>query len=154
MKKSQGLLKPVVISFMAALFIYFIFYAGIEHRRTRQGPWQVSFMKNSDGAPALLINQPTLAITNVQIIFSDEMTGSNSFAALTWSQPRPVPFDVPFGKCVFMDTTFLPGTLAFELFGHEIQLIPRVLTIDKQEQPWRSNMVIPVTKTNAVNRTP
>jgi hypothetical protein len=77
MKKSQGLLKPVVISFMAALFIYFIFYAGIEHRRTRQGPWQVSFMKNSDGVPALLISQPTLAITNVQIIFPDEMTGSN-----------------------------------------------------------------------------
>jgi hypothetical protein len=65
-----------------------------------------------------------------------------------------VPFDVPFGKCVFMDTTFLPGTLAFELFGHEIQLIPRVLTIDKQEQPWRSNVIIPVTKTNTVNRVP
>jgi hypothetical protein len=36
-----------------------------------------------------------------------------------------------------MDTTFLPGTIVFEMFGHEVQLIPRVLTIDKQEQPWR-----------------
>jgi hypothetical protein len=41
-----------------------------------------------------------------------------------------------------MDATSLPGTVAFELFGHEIQLLPRVLTIDNQERPWRSNEII------------
>jgi hypothetical protein len=58
-----------------------------------------------------------------------------------------------------MDTTFLPGTVTFELFGHEIELLPRVLMIDHEERPWLSNHPItlyPVreshTATNATNR--
>jgi len=29
--------------------------------------------------------------------------------------------------------------VVFKMFGHEIQLLPRTLTIDKLEQPWFSN---------------
>jgi hypothetical protein len=65
--------------------------------------------------------------------------------------PQPVPYEIPFGKCVFMDTTFLPGTMVFDLFGHEIQLIPRVLTIDKTEIPWRSDANLTVPRTNEVS---
>ena len=36
----------------------------------------------------------------------------------------------------------LPGTATFELFGHEIQLLPRVLIIDRREYPWRPNATI------------
>jgi hypothetical protein len=43
---------------------------------------------------------------------------------------------------VFLDTTFLPGTVALSLFGHEVQLLPRVLTIDKVEKAWRSGETI------------
>jgi hypothetical protein len=53
-----------------------------------------------------------------------------------------------------MDTTFLPGTLVFELFGHEIQLLPRVLTIDKKEQPWRSNETIALPNTHGARLRP
>jgi hypothetical protein len=35
-----------------------------------------------------------------------------------------------------MDTTFLPGTLTFRLFSHELELLPRVLIIDHEEYPW------------------
>jgi hypothetical protein len=52
-------------------------------------------------------------------------------------EPKLVPYEVPFGQCVFMDTTFLPGTLTLQLFGHEIELLPRVLVVDRQEHPWR-----------------
>ncbi|MEY2465517.1 MAG: hypothetical protein QOD03_38 [Verrucomicrobiota bacterium] len=149
--KSPELIKPLAISFVIALLLYLVFYNGIEHRRTRKGPWQVSFTNNASGAPAILINQPTLAITNVEIVFPAETAGTNSMASIDWAQPRPVPFEVPFGKCVFMDTTFLPGSLVFEIFGHEIQLIPRMLTIDKKEQPWRSNTTVPITNSNALN---
>jgi hypothetical protein len=149
--KSPELIKSLAISFVIALVLYLVFYNGIEHRRTRKGPWQVSFTNNANGAPTLLINQATLAITNVEIVFPEETVGTNSMTLMDWSQPRPVPFEVPFGKCVFMDTTFLPGSLAFEIFGHEIQLIPRVLTIDKKEQPWRSNTAIRVVGSNTVN---
>jgi hypothetical protein len=38
-----------------------------------------------------------------------------------------------------MDTTFLPGTVTFQIFGHEIELLPRVLIIDHQERPWLAN---------------
>jgi hypothetical protein len=37
-----------------------------------------------------------------------------------------------------------------DLFGHEIELIPRVLTIDHTEMPWGSNKTIPVARTNEV----
>jgi hypothetical protein len=43
---------------------------------------------------------------------------------------------------VFQDTTFLPGTVVIQTFGHEIQLLPRVLTLDRAEHPWRPGEVI------------
>ena len=53
-----------------------------------------------------------------------------------------------------MDTTFLPGTLTFQFFGHEIELLPRVLVLDRQEHPWRSGEVVTVipgqARTNAL----
>jgi hypothetical protein len=41
-----------------------------------------------------------------------------------------------------MDTTFLPGTLTFELFSHEIELLPRALIIDRQDHPWQPDAMI------------
>jgi hypothetical protein len=114
------------------------FYQTIEHRRTRKGSWQVSFTRGTAGAPTLLIAQPRPAITNVQISFSGETlpvtTSQSTITTLCFAQPRPVPYEVPFGKCVFMDTTFLPGTITFELFGHEIELLPRALARSYQSR--------------------
>jgi hypothetical protein len=137
---SEGLWKKIAAVFVGALVVYIFGYSAIEQRRTRHGPWQVAFTNDSSGTPAILINQPKLAITNVLIAFPGETTTPHTNAAdpPAFTQPRPVPFDVPFGTCVFMDATSLPGTIVFELFGHEIQLLPRVLTIDKTEQPWQS----------------
>ena len=138
--KADGILRPVIVAFVAALAIYFVFYTGIEHRRTRKGPWQVAFTNHLDH-PAIIINQPALGITNVQIIFA-AAAATNVAEVDLYREPREVPYPVPYGKCLFMDTTFLPGTIVFELFGHEIQLIPRVLTIDKREQPWSSGVTV------------
>jgi hypothetical protein len=138
--KPDGFIKQAAAVFAIALAVYFLGYNVIEHRRTRNGPWQVAFTNDSSGAPAISINQTKLAITNVVIVFRGQtmVPLSNAAAPTAFTQPKPVPFDVPLGKCVFMDTTSLPGTLVFELFGHEIQLLPRVLTIDKTEHPWES----------------
>ena len=145
--KSDNPLRHFAIPFGIAVLVYVIFYVGIEHRRTRKGPWQVAFTNDPSGSPALVINEPALAITNLQITFTGE-TNRTENTSLVFSRPREVPYEVPFGKCVFMDTTFLPGTIVFDLFGHEIQLIPRVLTIDKQEIPWQSGKTVEVGKTN------
>jgi hypothetical protein len=142
--KPDGILKPIAITFVVALVLYIIAYSGIEHRRNVKGPWAVTFTRSFSGVPEIVVNQTTLGITNVQIVFpGGKVTATNSSEAyFVAQQPRPVPFPVAFGKCLFMDTTFLPGTLVFDCFGHEIQFIPRVLTIDKQERPWKSNEII------------
>lgn len=141
--KSDGPLKHFVLAFLLAVICYAFFYHGIEHRRTRKGPWEITFTKDTNGKPALLINEPKLAITNAQIAFGDgKIPESFAPATLLFSQPKPVPFDVPFGKCVFIDTTFLPGTVTLDLFNHEIELRPRDLVIDRQEHPWLSESTI------------
>jgi hypothetical protein len=135
--KSGGIARQVVAVFFVALTLYFVTYTAIEHRRNRNGPWEVTFTNDVAGTPAIRIDQPRLAITNVLIVFTNAPIATNAATAIAFERPRPVPFEVPYGRCIFMDTTFLPGTIVFEMFGHEVQLIPRVLTIDKQEQPWR-----------------
>lgn len=144
--RSDGALKHFLLAFLLAGVSYALLYAGCEHRRTRKGPWRVTFAVTNSPAtdsalvPVVIIDQPNLAISNVQLIFADEPAPStNSLGTLVFTQPQPVPFPVPFGKCVFMDTMFLPGTLTFRLYGHEIELLPRVLIIDRQEHPWISD---------------
>ncbi len=159
--------KQFVLAFLIALVVYAVLYRVIEDRRKRTGPWEVTFTNSLSGAPAIVINQPKLAITNVQISFAVETSpgadlvealpfrqprpdslvtnhpsSTNAPSTLVFNQPRPVPYDVPFGKCVFMDATFLPGTVTFQLFGHQIELLPRVLIIDQHEEPWRAQAVI------------
>ena len=41
-----------------------------------------------------------------------------------------------FGDMPYFDATFLPGALTFNLLGHEVELLPRTLKLDLQEQPW------------------
>jgi hypothetical protein len=142
--------KHFIIAFAIALLGYVLVYHFIENRRTRKGPWQVTFTNNPAGTPAIVINQPALSISNVQIHFINPITNFESpitndqsvSTRLLFSQPKPVPYDVPFGKCVFMDTTFQPGTLTFQFFGHEIEFLPRVLVLDRQEHAWKSGQII------------
>lgn len=138
------------ISFIQRLALVFLialaFYAGafylIEHQRTRQGPWQVLFASATNGPPRIVIIQPKLGLTNVDLVFAGEHAELPGPALMNFNEARAVPFDVPFGQCVFLDTTTLPGTVVLSLFGHEIQLLPRVLTLDRQERPWRSGETI------------
>jgi hypothetical protein len=148
--KAEGAAKHFILAFLLALVGYFVLYQGVEHRRARNGPWRVKFASGNGEVPTMVIDQPRLAITNVQIRFAGEnLPATNSPVTLAFSQPRPVPYEVPFGKCVFMDTTFLPGTVTFQLFGHEIELLPRVLVIDRQEHPWRPDTTLLLTRTPA-----
>jgi hypothetical protein len=136
--KSPGALKHFFFVFLIALAVYLVFYKGIEHLRTRHGPWEVAFINKKNAVPTLVINQPSLRITNLSLSFPGA-TAPPAGLTMRFDQPQQWPFDVPFGQCVFEDTTFQPGTVVFKMFGHEIQLLPRTLTIDKIEQPWISN---------------
>jgi hypothetical protein len=139
-------LKQIALAFLIALLIYIVFYSGIEHRRTWRGPWLVTFT-NAASIPTLIINQPTLNIADLKITFPGQ-TATNTDTPVQFATPQEVPFDVPFGTCLFEDTTFLPGTVVLKLFGHEIQLLPRTLTIDRREYPWQSGQTITLSTTN------
>ena len=141
--KSEGMAKHFALAFLLALAIYVLVYQLIEHRRTRNGPWQVAFTTNSAGAPLVSIAQPSLGVANVQLVFpGGQVPAINLPVVLTFAEPKPVPFPLPFGQCVFVDSTFLPGTLTFDMFGHEIELLPRVLILDRKEHPWKSDETI------------
>jgi hypothetical protein len=128
---------------IAAVLIYAIAYGWIEHRRYRKGPWEIRFTSSAAaGSPLLVVNQPKLGITNVQILFEGEPAPTNSSTVVIFREPKPVPFATPFGQCVFMDMTFLPGTVTLRLYGHEIEFLPRTMILDHEEHAWRSSETI------------
>ncbi len=147
--KFTGLWKHLLLAFLAALALYAVLFYAIERRRTSAGPWQVHFGGAAEGAPALTINQPHLGLTNVKIVFSGGRAPAKPVQAMAFAEARTVPFDVPFGRCVFLDTISLPGTVVLQLYGHDIQLMPRVLTIDRIEHPWHSGETLRLQATNA-----
>ena len=159
--RSIGAAKHFLLAFALALVGYASLYHLIEWRRARNGPWQVAFMTDAAGCPRIVIDQLKLRITNVQVSFPRQpiqgpkevgvdgpthspfgMRSTNAPALranLVFNQPRQVPYEVPFGRCIFMDTTFLPGTLTFTLCGHVVELLPRVLIIDHEQHPWTAD---------------
>ena len=142
--KSDHVWKQIVAVFVAALVGYLAVFHFIEHQRRKDGPWQATFT-TVDGLPAMVVNHPKSQLTNVTITFVGVPAPTNLPQTIRFEHGRPSPFELPFGKCVFIDALYMPGTAACEIFGHEIQLMPRVLTIDKVERPWRSNEKILLT---------
>lgn len=136
-QKRGHVLRRIIPVFTLVLIGYVAVFYWVEHRRVAKGPWVVTFTTEAD-RPALVVNQHQLGIRDVRITFSAERTTTNTAQRLEFAQVRPVPFAVPFGRCIFLDPLFLPGTVVLDVFGHEVQLMPRVLTIDKVERPWKN----------------
>ena len=142
--KKDNPARHFIAAFLIAVVIYVVAYGWIQHRRKRKGPWEVTFGTGFQNAPVLIINQPALGITNFEILFYGEKVVSTNHLGekIVFNQPKPVPFDVPFGKCIFMDLTFLPGTVTFSnVYGYQIELLPRVLIINYQEHSWAGKRI-------------
>lgn len=129
--------KHALLVFLACVVFYVAGFNAMQWWRGRRGPWEVTFRVEPQGTPVIEITQPRLGVSNVTVRFA----GTNQSAL---PQPVSIRFDeptkgerVPFGRVKFLDTTFLPGTVTFDLFGHELELLPRTLIVDKQEHPWR-----------------
>jgi len=135
----SGVAKHVLLAFAFALVIYVGGFSVIEHLRHRKGGWEIVFASDADGHPSIRVSQPSLGISNVRFRFIDERIEATDLErAVTFDDPLVTP---PFGNVVFIDATFLPGTVTFDFFGHEVQLMPRVLVINKKEIAWRSDAV-------------
>lgn len=135
----ENKLRIFLIPLGMALLIYFGGFFTVEFLRHRKGPWEVH-STTTNNVPAVVVNQPALGIRNVMVVLDGE-TPPPGFApsTQTYDGPREVPFDVPFGRVVFLDMTFLPGTVTLDLEGHAIELLPRALLINGEEFPWESN---------------
>lgn len=142
--KPAPIWKQIIAVFICALLGYLLVFYWIEHQRRKDGPWQATFT-SVDGLPAIIVHHSKLQLTNITIAFVEATAPTNLPQTVAFEHGRPAPFDLPFGKCVFVDALYLPGTAACEVFGHEIQLMPRVLTIDRVERPWRSGEKILLT---------
>lgn len=142
--KSDPIWKQVIVVFGCVLVGYLVVFYFIEHQRRKDGPWQATFTQ-VDGLPALIVNHPKSHRTNITIAFVDAPVPTNLPQTVLFEHGRPAPFALPFGHCVFIDAMYVPGTAVCEIFGHQIQLMPRVLTIDKVERPWKSGEKILLT---------
>ncbi|HXJ74484.1 MAG TPA: hypothetical protein VNM37_16655 [Candidatus Dormibacteraeota bacterium] len=136
--------KSIMLLFVSVLILYFVVFEGIEYLRYRKGPWVIDFQGGANGSPTLLISQPHLRLTNVLLVLRGERMTNGSGRVSFDRVQRPVPF----GRMIYEDLTFLPGVLTFDLYGHEVELLPRTLVINRRQIPWRSGATVDLWPTN------
>jgi hypothetical protein len=139
--KRGRLLFQFILLFGLVLIGYVLVFGWIERRRVAKGPWEVTFSAEA-GRAQLVLNQTNLNIRDVRIVFPGVVAPSNVVERIAFTKAQNPPYPVPFGECIFQDLLFLPGTVTLKLFGHEIQLIPRTLTINRAERPWQNGETI------------
>ena len=139
----------MAVWFVIVLGLYLAVFYGIEHWNQRNGPWQVQFVSDNSGNPSAIIEQPKLKIAMVKVVFAGENAQTNLSQSVSFSRPlASLPCKMPFGEVIYEDLRTLPGVVTFNLFGHEIELLPRVLIVDKKEIPWKSEAAIELSVTN------
>jgi hypothetical protein len=141
--KPDRLVKILLVGFVSALVLYVLSFSFIQYRRTFRGPWHVVFLSDNNGTAGLLVTQSKLKISERIVFSGQKLSQSNVVHEFVFDDPTKS--KVPFGEIVFQDLTFLPGTVTLHLFGHEVELLPRVLIIDKQEYAWKTGAVVSVT---------
>jgi hypothetical protein len=143
-KENDSIVRHLALAFAIAVAFYVVSFAWIEHRRTFRGPWEVAFQSDAAGRPSVTILEPALSITQT-LAFAWTNVPPNMNVTQRFTDATN---EIPFGKVLFQDPTFLPGTLTLELFGHEVEALPRVLVVDKKEIAWSPNGRVDVARHN------
>jgi hypothetical protein len=144
--KSGFSARSIILLFVVVLGLYLLVYNGIEYSRHRKGAWEVIFLTDAQGNPSIAVYQPRLNISSVEVVFlGEKIPQTNLSQRVLFDRPKK---PVPFGKVIYEDLTFLPGVVTFDFFGHELELLPRVMIVNKREVPWKSEMVVELATTN------
>jgi len=138
--------KSIAASFFVVLALYVLVFYSMEYWRHRKGAWELNFVADAAANPSIVVYQPRLNITSLELLFPGEKAARSNFSQRV-SFDRPLN-KVPFGRVLYEDLTVLPGVVTFDLFGHEIELMPRTLIINKKEVTWKSESVIELWPTN------
>lgn len=136
MKSSIATLRSVAITFVAAVVFYLLAYSWMSKRQTGKGPWMVDFATNSAGVPELIISQKSLGISNITVRFEGEqLAPTNTTGTVSFNTPQK---RTPFGRTIYDDLMFQPGSVALDCFGHVVEMIPSALGLDAQRIAWKS----------------
>jgi hypothetical protein len=138
--------RHAAIAFVFAVIGYVGFFSCDSHLRTRKGPWVVDF-QSTNGEPLLVINQPALGIQNVRVLLQGEKA-TNAGGVVRFEHPKRL--GTPYGRVRFHDLTYLPGTITLDLYGHEIELLPRALFLNTKEIAWQSDSFFALAPTNKI----
>jgi hypothetical protein len=142
--------KSIVLLFLVVLGAYLAVFYGLEMLRHRKGPWEVAFQTNGQGSARIVISQPKLGLRDVKVTFHNEKI-TNAIGQVSFDRVRQ---PVPFGRVIYEDLTFLPGVVTFDLFGHEIELLPRTLIVNQKQVSWGSGIEIDLWPTNKLAQPP
>jgi hypothetical protein len=144
--------KSVIITFLVTLVLYLCAFHGLQYLQTRKGPWEVTFATDDSGTPSVTIYQPKLNISSVELLLlGEKVERTNLSERVLMDKPRK---PTPFGTVIYDDLMFLPGVVTLDLFGHEIELLPRTLLINKKEYPWTSDSTIELSPANKLPTPP
>jgi hypothetical protein len=132
-KEKDSFIRIAAIAAAIAAVFYLVFFNWMQNRHTSKGPWEITFITDSNGTPSLAINQSKLQLSHRIIFNNAKLPQTNMQQKVLFDEAVK---DIPFGKMQFQDPTFLPGNVTMEQFGHQVQLLPRVLKVDKQEHAW------------------
>ncbi len=136
-KSGRPTFLSITITFVAALVFYLIAYSWLTRKQTASGPWQVEFTTNAAGVPELVIQQTNRGIANVHVRFVGEnLSLTQQLASVEFRKPQT---PTPFGEVIYDDLMFLPGTVTLDCFGHEVELLPRTLVLNRKPIAWVSN---------------
>ncbi|MDG1890577.1 MAG: hypothetical protein P8L18_04635 [Verrucomicrobiota bacterium] len=132
--QSDGFSRHLLIAFGLALTGYVLMYGCDRHLRARKGAWEFTFAATATGEPVLTIDQAHYGIRKVRVVIENQHYEGPT-KRLRFDKPG---LELPFGKPVFFDTTFLPGSVTLDLYGHEVEVLPRTLIVNFKELPWVS----------------
>lgn len=124
--------------FLATLFLYITIYGGCMAVRRRGGPWRITQDKLSDGTPIVKIEHHRILSNGpVTLRFPSETAPArftNHPLLRIYTQPNTNA--LPYGPVLFLDTTFLPGNVTLDVFGHLVEIVPRTLYLDGRDVGW------------------
>jgi len=143
--KQDRLWRHLAIALAGAVLVYAVVFAWLEHRRVRLGPWEVTFVHEPPDTPRLSIHHQKLGISDVTVILPINPAAAVTNVTLQFGPGRVVPFDVPLGECTYQDPLFLPGVVALELEGQQVQMFPRALKVNGVDHQWESGLTIEAT---------
>src|SRR5947199_5100649 len=86
--------KSIALWFFIVLVLYLAVFYGCEVWRRQRGGWEVDFTSDALGRPSVVIYQPKLNISSVEVLFPEEKTSVTNLS-------KRITFDRPLNKVLF-----------------------------------------------------